>query len=131
MQLTFKLHYGIYGFLRTELLVRNSFQNDVFYLRAAMKIRCFVNIWKAALAPFTLLLLRPCFVGEMVLISVSTTNLRLLWLSLILTSSAVVPKKKEIDNYLTKTSQSRFINSRTVLLLGLFIFWSMVEKNEF
>ena len=52
-------------------------------------------------------------VGEMLLISVSMANLRLLWLSLILTCSHLVPKKKKIDNYLTKRSKSRSINSPT------------------
>ena len=46
----------------------------------------------------------------MLLISVSTTNLSLLWLSLILTCSLLVPKKEKIGNYLTKRSKSRFIN---------------------
>ena len=46
------LHYTIHGFLHTELLVRNSFQSESSRLRAAMKTQRFVNIWKAALAPF-------------------------------------------------------------------------------
>ena len=46
------LHYRIHGFLRTELLVRNSLQGEVFHVRAAMKTQRFANISKAALAPF-------------------------------------------------------------------------------
>ena len=46
------LHYRIHGFLRTELLVRNSFESEVFHLRAPMKAQCFANIWMATLAPF-------------------------------------------------------------------------------
>ena len=38
------LHYGIHGFLRTELLLRNSLQNEVFHLREAMKTQRFANI---------------------------------------------------------------------------------------
>ena len=49
------LNYRIHGFLHTDLLVRNSFQKEAFRLRAAMKTQCFVNILKAALAPFALL----------------------------------------------------------------------------
>ena len=46
------LQYRIHGFLRTELLVWNLFQSEVFHLRAAMKTQCFANILKAALASF-------------------------------------------------------------------------------
>ena len=35
------LHYRIHGHLRTELLFRNSFESEVFHLRAAIKTeRC-------------------------------------------------------------------------------------------
>ena len=37
------LHYRVHGFLRTELLARNSFQGEVFHLRAAMKTQGFDN----------------------------------------------------------------------------------------
>ena len=46
------LHYRIYGFLGAELLAGNSFESDVFNLRAAMKTQCFANISKAAWSPF-------------------------------------------------------------------------------
>ena len=46
------LHYRIYGFLRTELLVWSSFRNEVFHMRAAMKTQPFANMWKVALVPF-------------------------------------------------------------------------------
>ena len=46
------LGYRIHDFLRTELLVLNSFKSDIFHLRAAMKTQRFANIWKAALSPF-------------------------------------------------------------------------------
>ena len=46
------LHYRIYGFLRTELLVSSSFRNEVFHMRAAMKTQPFANMWKVALVPF-------------------------------------------------------------------------------
>ena len=42
------LHYRIHGFLRTDLLVRNFFQSEVFHLRAAIKTQSFANNWKAA-----------------------------------------------------------------------------------
>ena len=42
--LTFMLYYRIHGFLRTELLVRNSFQSEVLHLRTAMKTQRFANI---------------------------------------------------------------------------------------
>ena len=48
-------------------------------------------------------------VHEMILISVSTTNLRLLWLGLILTDSLLVRRKTTIDDYLTKRSKIRLI----------------------
>ena len=38
------LHYRIHGFLGTELLVWNSFQSEVFHLRAAVKMQSFANI---------------------------------------------------------------------------------------
>ena len=44
------LHYRIHGFLGTELLVRNLFQNFIRF--PAMKVQRFTNIWKAVLAPF-------------------------------------------------------------------------------
>ena len=44
VQVTVMLHYRIYGFLHTELLVRNSFQSEAFCLRAAMKTQPLANI---------------------------------------------------------------------------------------
>ena len=47
------LHYGIHGFLRTELSVPKAFQSYNFsFERAAMKTQHFANIWKAALTSF-------------------------------------------------------------------------------
>ena len=44
VQLTVMLGYRIHDFLRTELLVLNSFKSDIFHLRAAMKTQRFANI---------------------------------------------------------------------------------------
>ena len=44
VQLMFMLHYRIHVYLRTELLARNSFQGNVFYLIVAMKTQPFTNI---------------------------------------------------------------------------------------
>ena len=44
VQLTYMLHYRILDFLCTELLIRNSFQAEVFHLRAAIKTQHFANI---------------------------------------------------------------------------------------
>ena len=44
VKLTVMLHHTTHDFLGMESLVRNSFQSEVFHLRAAMKTQRFSNI---------------------------------------------------------------------------------------
>ena len=61
VHLTVMLHYRIQGFLRTELLVRNSFQSEVFHLRERQWKHRVSRIFERRLLPLLPPLTTPLF----------------------------------------------------------------------